>query len=252
MNKEELFWNASVEELSQGYVYDRKNELFRCLICNQSFENGVIYKSGEVYYEAGKAITHHISEAHHSMFDYLNGMDKKYTGLSGHQKELINYFKQGCTDKEIVAELGSGSPSTIRNHRFKLREKEKQAKVFLAIMKLLSSEKDSQEFIHFHKGATMVDDRYAITTEQKQKILKNYFKQGLDGPLDIFPSKEKRKIVILQHVMKRFDAAKTYSEADVNNVLRSVYDDFVTLRRYLIEYGFMDRSRDGMEYWVKA
>ncbi|WP_100009824.1 DUF2087 domain-containing protein [Lentibacillus sediminis] len=252
MNKEELFWSASTEELSQGYMYDRENDLFRCLICHQIFENGVIYKSGEVYYEARKAITRHISEEHHSMFFYLLNLDKKYTGLSAQQKELIGYFKNGYTDKEIVAELGSGSPSTIRNHRFKLREKEKQAKVFLAMMKLLASEKDNQEFIHFHKGATMVDDRYAITTEEKEKILKNYFKQGLNGPLDIFPSKEKRKIVVLQHIMKRFDADKTYSEADVNNVLCLVYDDYVTLRRYLIEYGFMERSRDGMEYWVKA
>ncbi|HDR8220879.1 TPA: DUF2087 domain-containing protein, partial [Bacillus cereus] len=26
---------------------------------------------------------------------------------------------------------------------------------------------------------------------------------------------------------------------------------FVTLRRYLIEYGFLDRTDDGSQYWVK-
>ncbi|MBJ6950597.1 DUF2087 domain-containing protein, partial [Vibrio cholerae] len=29
------------------------------------------------------------------------------------------------------------------------------------------------------------------------------------------------------------------------------YPDFVTLRRYLIEYGFLDRTDDGSQYWVK-
>jgi hypothetical protein len=31
-----------------------------------------------------------------------------------------------------------------------------------------------------------------------------------------------------------------------------VYDDYVTVRRYLIEYGFLDRKDDGSQYWLKA
>ncbi|WP_236719720.1 DUF2087 domain-containing protein [Neobacillus mesonae] len=34
-------------------------------------------------------------------------------------------------------------------------------------------------------------------------------------------------------------------------MLKSIYADFATIRRYLIEYGFMDRSKDCMKYWVK-
>ncbi len=29
------------------------------------------------------------------------------------------------------------------------------------------------------------------------------------------------------------------------------YDDNATIRRYLIEYGFLDRSKDCSKYWVK-
>ncbi len=147
-----------------------------------------------------------------------------------------------------------GSPSTVRNHRFKLKEKEKQAKVFLTIMNLLrekSEEKLEHNFVSFHKGAKMVDERYATTEEEKEKILSTYFKEGTDGKLDIFPSKEKRKLIVLQNIMKRFEADRKYSEKEVNEILKAIYSDFATIRRYLIEYGFMNRSKDGSEYWIR-
>lgn len=78
----------------------------------------------------------HIQNEHTSMFDYLLNMDKKFTGLTDLQKKMVQFFYMGLNDKEIVKELDGGSTSTIRNHRFTLREKMKQAKVFLALMEL--------------------------------------------------------------------------------------------------------------------
>ncbi|WP_035512520.1 DUF2087 domain-containing protein [Halalkalibacillus halophilus] len=248
MEKSEEFWTASVEEMQSGYIFDEVTEIFSCLICGQTYEQGVIYPFGELWCEAKKAMKAHIHEQHGSMFDYLISLDKKWNGLSDHQKELLHYFKQGKSDKEIVNSLEGGSASTIRNHRFKLREKEKQAKAFLSIMNLL--EKKEEEFIPYHKGATMVDDRYATTEQEREKILSTYFKDGLDGKLSNFPSKEKRKLVVLREIMNRFDQGKTYTEKEVNEQLKQAHDDFATIRRYLIEYGFMDRSKDCTEYWV--
>lgn len=248
-----MFWESSIEELSNGYIYNVDSDEFVCLICKQTFENGVIYPSPnqQFFYEARKAMIRHIEEEHQSVLDYLLGMNRKYTGITEHQQELIHYFKEGLTDKEIVNKLG-GSTSTIRNHRFKLKEKEKQAKVFLAIMRLLETEKQTnQEFVSFHKGAKMVDERYAVTAEEQKKILNTYFKNGLEGPLDSFPSKEKRKIIVLKHILKRFNSNKKYSEKEINEVLKATFHDFATIRRYFIEYGFMDRSKDGSEYWVR-
>ncbi|MMZ69439.1 hypothetical protein D1872_322810 [compost metagenome] len=51
--------------------------------------------------------------------------------------------------------------------------------------------------------------------------------------------------------MKRFDTHKKYTEKEVNGILRTADTDYVTLRRYLIEYGFLDRKDDGSMYWVK-
>lgn len=69
--------------------------------------------------------------------------------------------------------MGIGSTSTIRHHRFALKEKERQAKTFLAIMELLK-EKDQHApaFVPPHKTATMLDDRYAVTDEEQKKLSK--------------------------------------------------------------------------------
>ncbi len=253
LSNEERFWEATVEELSQGFYYDGEKEGYTCLFCYEEFEDGVIYSMNDRFLEAKKAVAQHIKNSHGSPFDYLLSMDKKYTGLSDHQKDLLTFFKVGLNDKEIVKEMDGGSPSTIRNHRFKFREKEKQAKIYLAIMNVLNNqtEKNQKDFIQIHKGAKMVDERYAITVEEKEKVLETYFRKGLDGPLDSFPSKEKRKIIILQHILTRFTPNKQYTEFEVNTLLKSIYIDFATIRRYLIEYGFMERSKDCTVYWVK-
>jgi len=106
-------------------------------------------------------------------------------------------------------------------------------------------------FIEIPRSSMKVDDRFAITEQEREKILAAYFKQGLDGPLDMFPHKEKKRVAILRHLVNYFEADKNYTEKEVNAVLKQFYHDYVLLRRYLIEYGFMDRTPDGSSYWVK-
>ena len=122
----------------------------------------------------------------------------------------------------------------------------------LAILELLKEHTSpDKSFVDFHRSALMVDERYAITQEEYDQVLETHFKQGLDGPLHVFPKKEKKKIAILKHLAQKFAANHTYSEKEVNAILQLVYDDYVTLRRYLIDYGFMGRTIDGSEYWIK-
>jgi len=249
----ELFWSATVEEIKRGYIYHPLSEEYICLVCGKSFAKGVIYPDDGVFYEAEKYAAIHINKEHSSMFEYLLHLNKKLTGLTDLQKSLLHYFYQGYSDQDIVKELEGGSTSTIRNHRFALREKEKQAKVFLAIMGLIETKtQKKQKFINIPATARMLDERYAITEEENQEILKAYFKDGLDGGISDFPKKEKRKIAILKHIMNRFEINRKYSEKEVNEILKGVYHDYVTIRRYLIEYGFMDRLADGSYYWVKV
>jgi len=72
-----------------------------------------------------------------------------------------------------------------------------------------------------------------------------------NGVLKSYPSREKKKIIVLEEIMKKFESSAIYSEKEINEILKAVYDDFATIRRALIEYGFLSRSNDCRSYWVK-
>ena len=56
MIDEGLFWNTTIEELSQGYIYENTSDEYVCLICGQRFENGVIYPSEDIYTKLKKQL----------------------------------------------------------------------------------------------------------------------------------------------------------------------------------------------------
>ncbi|MCA1057500.1 DUF2087 domain-containing protein [Rossellomorea aquimaris] len=241
------FWSASLEEMKRGFLEEKDS--FVCLMCGESIEKGMVYPYEDKFYLAEKYIRVHIEQTHSSVFDFLIAMDKKLTGLTDHQKRLLSLFYQGKNDKEVQEELDIGSASTIRHHRFALKEKERQAKTFLTMMELLKEkDENAPTFVPVHQTATMVDERYNITQEEQDKILKKYFSEGI---LTKFPPKEKQRLVILREISKQLKENDHYDEKELNQLLKSMYDDYVLIRRYLIEYGFLDRKPDGSKYWVK-
>jgi hypothetical protein len=95
----------------------------------------------------------------------------------------------------------------------------------------------------------MVDQRYEITEAENQKILSHVFYSLEPLKLKVFSSKEKKKIVILRRIAEQFEKNKQYTEKEVNSILVDIFEDYCTIRRYLIEYGYMGRTKDGRAYW---
>ncbi|GCF95914.1 LytTR family transcriptional regulator [Enterococcus florum] len=224
----------------QGYDY--QNGVYTCLYCEQSFEEGYIYSLNGRNATAKKAMEEHINSEHDGALYALISQSKKISGLSETQQEILELFAQQLSDSVIAQRLGI-TTSAVRNHRFKLREKERQATVFLSIMNLLKDE----SYVLPHKGARMIDERYQITQEEKQQVLSTFFSE--DQKLISLPRKEKRKVIVLAKIAESFDSKKNYSEKAVNQVIQLFFEDFVTVRRYLIEYGFLNRTKDGQSYW---
>jgi len=248
----ELFWQASLEDIKQGYVYHQDTDAFICLVCGKTLVNGIIYPEDGQLYEAKKYVQLHIVKEHRSPFHVLLSLNKKLTGLTDHQKAILELFYEGQSDNDVAKALNTGSTSTIRNHRFSLREKQKQAKIFLAIMELLGERAPKKHmFIDIPRSTRQIDERFAITEQKNQVILTAYLQQGPEGPLASFPRKEKKRVAILRHILTRFSSGKSYTESEVNSILKPFYSDYVLLRRLMIEYGFMDRTQDGSSYWVK-
>lgn len=97
----------------------------------------------------------------------------------------------------------------------------------------------------------MVDERYVITQEENEKILQDAFFSLEPLRLRSFPKKEKKKIAVLRKITEQFERGKQYTEHEINEILSNIHMDYATLRRYLIEYGYFERTRDCKLYWVK-
>lgn len=250
---EKMILEADVEEIKNGYIFEAEKCTYKCMICGETFEAGEIYSINGRFFEASRAITFHVNEKHGSMLEILLGFDKKYTGITDNQKNLLKDFNYGLSDNEIARKNGV-SPATIRHQRFMFREKVKQAKAYLAIFELveksLGKEKE-EELVKLHSGATMVDERYEVTNIEQEKIIDAYFQTVEPLKLKSFPSKEKKKIVVLRKISESFVQGEKYSEKEINSILKPIHEDIATIRRYLIEYGFMERTIDCKEYWLK-
>ncbi|MBA2317302.1 MAG: DUF2087 domain-containing protein [Euzebyales bacterium] len=61
------------------------------------------------------------------------------------------------------------------------------------------------------------------------------------------PSSRTKRLVVLERLALEFDLGRRYGEPEVNELLRRFHDDHATLRRTLVDEGFLDRS--GGEYW---
>jgi hypothetical protein len=247
----------SLDDIKNGFMYDPQNKAYSCLTCGQEYEAGEMFQVDGRFYDASRAVQIHIHREHNSMLDVLASFDKKYTGITENQKELLTMIFSGMTDNEIAKKTGV-APATVRRQRFAFREKAKQAKLYLAIFELAENgatrrkaSAAEDEFINVHGGAKMIDDRYLTTKSEEDKILAGAFQSLEPLKLKLFSPKEKKKIVILGKIAAQFQREKKYSEKEVNTILKEIYDDYATIRRYLIEYGFMERTKDCKEYWLK-
>lgn len=242
---------ASIAELQQGFAEQTDGTLV-CLSCGKRFPAGEVFPYEGRFLTSAKAMRLHLREKHPQRFaEFLSG-NARYLSLTENQKQLLLLFHAGISDSEIAKELGI-SPSTVRHQRFMFREKAKAAKLYLAAWEMTEEQKAEQPavLLPVHKGATMVDNRYEITEEEYQKILGNVFESQKPLKLKVFSSKEKKKIVTLRRLAEEFEPGRRYTEKEVNQILGSVYEDYAVLRRYLIEYGYMDRTKDCSAYWRK-
>lgn len=74
------------------------------------------------------------------------------------------------------------------------------------------------------------------------------------GRVTAWPSKRNNRHkqgLVLQYLATYFQEGRTYSEAEVNAVIKQhhTFGDHALLRRELVERGFLRRTRDCSQYW---
>jgi len=80
--------------------------------------------------------------------------------------------------------------------------------------------------------------------EHEARVLRTYLREGR---LIRVPVQRSKKLVVLDRLAQEFEVGVRYSERQVNAILRRFHPDVASLRRYLVDEGFLDR-REGV-YW---
>lgn len=251
MIDENTLKSISIRELSQGFSRTANGETYACLRCNATFRTGYVYPVASGLATAAKAAAEHAETAHGDIFVDLLALGKEMTGIPEAQADLLGLLRLNRSDREIAAALGGKSPSTIRNQRRALRKREVESKIFLALMKLLEGQglKDDR-LIEYHKDMPMQDDRINVTESEAAAIEQKYL--DADGRLPKIPRKEKEKLIILRKLAEKFLPGKMYGRTEVDDMLGYANPDYAALRRYLVDYRFLEREPDGSAYWVSG
>ena len=78
----------------------------------------------------------------------------------------------------------------------------------------------------------------------EQKVLKNF----MDGQQIMqIPAQRKKRLAIVKWLANQFEFDVQYPETEINERIERHHPDYAAFRRYLVEYGFMQRERG--VYW---
>ncbi|MGL4336427.1 MAG: DUF2087 domain-containing protein [Turicibacter sp.] len=74
---------------------------------------------------------------------------------------------------------------------------------------------------------------------------------NMEGQVEKYPVKLSDKNIVLTYVSRFFEFDKEYTESEINQIIqqRVEFEDYVTMRRDLFDFGFLERSADGATYW---
>lgn len=74
-----------------------------------------------------------------------------------------------------------------------------------------------------------------------------------NGVIVYMPAKLKAQKVIVRWLATLFETGRNYTESEVNQILKSVYEpDFVSLRRDMVESKHLAREKNGSRYWLAS
>ena len=74
-----------------------------------------------------------------------------------------------------------------------------------------------------------------------------------DGKIKQIPSKYSFQIELYAYLAGKFTEGKEYTEIEVNQIIAkwTTMEDYLILRRGLVDSGYMKRLSNGSKYWVE-
>lgn len=166
----------------------------------------------------------------------------------GHPTRLlmVNLIHEKPRHGEELAAILSLNPATVSHHLARLSEAGLVSAHKDQYYQMYSLQRDLLK-ISLMEMVQMPQDAINTGTTPdafRDKVLHAFFKRGR---LKQIPAQQKKKQIILEVIAAEFEPGRKYSEREVNQVLMDFNDDYASLRRFLIEFGFLAREQD--VYW---
>lgn len=176
--------------------------------------------------------------------------------------KMLILLAGGAHNGLYLAEKLGVTPATITHHSSKLRqaglisERRDKNTIYFSL--------NHEVFQSFSHGAEQLISRQLNQTEAspmneelekfKQSVVRNFF--AADGALKQIPVQMKKKLVVLEELVRQLEFGKAYPEKELNTFIKRYHEDFATIRREFIIHQYMYRENNVYvlnppEMWTK-
>ncbi|CAM3520907.1 MULTISPECIES: DUF2087 domain-containing protein [Saccharibacillus] len=179
---------------------------------------------------------------------------------------MLILLREGELNGQALARRLSVTPATITHHAAKLRaaslirERRDKNTIYFSLDDyfIRSSGSATAELIYRRGADGEAAEIEPSELERQAKLRASVLKSFLtpDGRLKSIPAQLKKKLIVLEELVKRLEPGRPYEEREINDFIRSFHEDFATLRREFVMHQYMFRA-DGIyelnppELWAR-
>jgi predicted transcriptional regulator len=185
-----------------------------------------------------------ISELHSEVLNILKAL------ADANRLRIVGFLAQGqLTVEQLSANLGL-SMSTTSHHLSRLAQAglvESRSSGHYSLYTLLPKviEKLTRQLLQHEKLPDLAPP--VATDAPDRKILLTFLDN--EGRITTFPTQRKKYLIVLRYVLEALELGTSYTERELNDLLRHFSEDTARLRRSLVDFGFMAREGGGGLYW---
>jgi hypothetical protein len=160
---------------------------------------------------------------------------------------IINSLLERTQYVEEIARRHGLAPSTVSFHLKKLEQaglvssRKEQYYVIVQANEAIFATTLREIVAAPPSGKELQDERIA---EYRRKVLESFFR---NGRLEKLPAQHKKRLIVLERFVDRFEPQQRYSEQEVTGLIMPLFDDYCTIRRLLVDEGLI--RREGCTYW---
>ncbi|WP_026678859.1 metalloregulator ArsR/SmtB family transcription factor [Fictibacillus gelatini] len=155
---------------------------------------------------------------------------------------ILALLKNGPLHGQALAGKLGVKPPTITHHISKLRDagliyerRDKNTIYFYLDEKKLKQ--NAEAILKIGVEAVMPVNK---KENEKYSVLNNFF--AADGTLKQIPSMRKKRLIVLEHIVKGLIPGKQYAEKEINEYIKRFHEDYATIRREFIANHYMFRE----------